>query len=157
MAMLIVSSTSSRRWRFESAHALAWARSNSHLRIARPSQTEVWHGIPLGLRLASKTELLDQCPVPLEVLALQVVQQPAAAADEHEQPAARVVVLRMRAQMLGQLVDALCEQRDLHLRRSGVSPVPAVRADDLLLGFLRERHWAPIRRLPQSGGPIGDA
>src|ERR1041384_7296253 len=41
-------------------------------------------------------------------------------AHEREQPAPRIVVLRVRPQVLGQLVDALCEQRDLHCRRARV-------------------------------------
>ena len=55
--------------------------------------------------LPPQTELLDQGAVALEVRALEVVEQAAAAPDELEQAAARVVVLRVRAQVLGELVD----------------------------------------------------
>src|SRR3954468_14169600 len=69
------------------------------------------------LRLAPEAELLNQRAVGLDVLALEVVQEPAAPAHELEQSAERVVVLRVRAEVLRELVDAPREQRDLHLRR----------------------------------------
>ena len=63
---------------------------------------------------------LDERAVALEVVALQVVEQPAALADEHQQAAARVVVLAVLAQVLGELVDARGQQRDLDLGGAGV-------------------------------------
>src|SRR5262245_26916288 len=95
-----------------------------------------------GLVLPPQAELLDQGAVALEVRALQVVEQPSAAPDELEQAAARVVILRVRAQVLGELVDPGGEKGDLHLRRTGVALVPAVLADDLQLGFLGQSHAA---------------
>src|SRR5204863_109809 len=68
---------------------------------------------------------------------------PAAAADELQEAAPRVVVLRVRAQMLRELVDAPRQQRDLNLRRAGVGVGTAMLADDLLLRFLGERHSNP--------------
>ena len=58
-------------------------------------------------RLAAQAELADQPAVALEVLLLEVVEQPAAPADEHQQAAARVVVVLVVAQVLGEVVDAL--------------------------------------------------
>src|SRR6185312_8586643 len=96
-----------------------------------------------GLVLPPQTELLDQGAVALEVRALEVVEQPATAPDELEQAAARVVVLRVRAQVLGELVDPGGEKGDLNFRRTGVALVPAVLADDLQLGFLGQSHATP--------------
>ena len=53
--------------------------------------------------------------------ALEVVEQAAALADHHQQAAARVVVLLVRLEVLGQVGDALGQDRDLHLRRTGVA------------------------------------
>src|SRR5262245_15220577 len=106
----------------------AGARSNFHSPVLR------------CLSLPPQAELLDQGAVALEVRPLEVVQQTAAAADELEQAAARVVILRVRAQMVGELVDPGGEKGDLHLRRTGVALVPAVLADDLQLGFLGQSH-----------------
>ena len=52
---------------------------------------------------------------PSRSVALQVVQQPAPAADHLQQAAPRVVVLLVRLQVLGEPVDPLGQDRDLHL------------------------------------------
>src|SRR5207302_4902986 len=88
-------------------------------------------------------ELLDESAIALEVSLLEIRQEATAAADELEQTPARVVILRMRAQMLRELVDALREQRDLHLRRARVGLVRPVLTDDVQLGFLRKSQSAP--------------
>jgi hypothetical protein len=53
------------------------------------------------LELAAQAELLDEGAVALEVVLLQVVQEAAAPPDELEQPAPRIVVVLVGAQMLG--------------------------------------------------------
>src|SRR6478752_10500073 len=84
-----------------------------------------------GSVLAAEAELGDQGAVALEVGALEVTEQAAALADQHQQAAARVVVLAVLTQVLGELVDALGEQRDLDLGGSGVGAVAAELGDDL--------------------------
>src|SRR4051812_4727343 len=102
-----------------------------------------FHSPLLVCLLAPEAELLDQGAVALEVLLRQIVEQPAAAADELEQSAARIVILRVRAEMVGELVDAGGQEGDLHLRGPGVGPVPAVLPDDVQLGFLGQSHVEP--------------
>src|SRR5581483_3304361 len=94
------------------------ARSNFHPRV-------------FGCPLPSEPQLLDQCAVPLQVALLQVLQEPPSPADELQEPAARIVVLRMRAQVLGQLVDAAGQQGNLDLRRARIGLGAPVLADDL--------------------------
>src|SRR5439155_14745148 len=65
------------------------------------------------LWLFPDVETLDQVGVALRVLGLEVVEQPAAAPDEHQQAAAGVVILCVRFEMFRQVVDALAENRDL--------------------------------------------
>ena len=48
----------------------------------------------------------------------QVREQPAPLADELQKPASGIVVLGMALEVLRQLLNALCEKRDLHLRPS---------------------------------------
>src|SRR5450830_1888517 len=72
-----------------------------------------WRCCPL--RLLAEAELLDERAVALEVPALQVGQEAAAASDKHQQPTARMMVLALLTQVLGQVVDALCEQGHLDL------------------------------------------
>ena len=69
--------------------------------------------------LPTETELRDERSVPLDVVALQVVQEATTATDEHEQPTARVVVLLVDLQVLREVVDALREDRHLHLGQIG--------------------------------------
>ena len=88
-----------------------------------------------GARLAAQSEPLDEHAVALDVLLAEVAELPAAAPDELEQPAPRVVVVRVLAEVIGEPPDALGQQRDLHLRRTGVSVMRLVVADDLLPTF----------------------
>src|SRR2546423_9102254 len=50
---------------------------------------------------------LTDCPVAVDVLPLQVIQEPAALANQHQQPSPRVVVLRVHLEVLGEIGDAL--------------------------------------------------
>src|SRR5262245_6455997 len=90
--------------------------------------------------LPPEAELLDQRAIPLDVRALEIAEQATPAPDELEQAAPRMVVLRVRAHVLGELVDAGRQKRHLHLGRAGVGAVMAVLLEDLLLRFLRESH-----------------
>src|SRR5689334_15435997 len=56
--------------------------------------------------LLADTEALDHLSVTVDVLALQIVQQSPALADKLEQSAARMMVLRVRLEMLVQIIDA---------------------------------------------------
>src|SRR5262249_17223810 len=70
--------------------------------------------------LLAQAEALDERAVRLDVAALEVVQEAAALADELQQPAARMEILDVRLEMVGEHVDALGEERHLDLGRSGV-------------------------------------
>lgn len=47
---------------------------------------------------------------------MQVIKQPTTLADQAQQSTARMMILLVRREMLGQLVDPGREQRDLNLR-----------------------------------------
>src|SRR5438067_9106486 len=85
----------------------------------------------------SQTESPDDFLVSLRASAVQVGEQPSALTDHAEQPAAACVVVAGGAQMFGEVLDSLGQERDLDLRRAGVFVVTAVRRDHLVL--LRER------------------
>ena len=63
----------------------------------------------------AETQLVDELPIPFQVGALQVLQQAAALAHHFEEPSLPVVVLGVRPEVIGEAVDPLGEQRDLHL------------------------------------------
>src|SRR6266511_1418686 len=84
---------------------------------------------PRTVSLPAKTELRDERSVPLDVVAPEVVEQSTPPSDQHEQASTRVMVLLVDLQMLGEVVDPLGEQSDLHLRRTGVGLMEAVLGD----------------------------
>src|SRR3954454_14321070 len=104
-----------------------------------------------AMLLATQAQLADQRAVALEVLLLQVVQEAAAAADEHQQAAARVVVVLVLAQVLGEVVDARGEQRDLHLGGTRVVLALAEPLDELTFFFGRD--GGHLRRGRLAGAP----
>src|SRR3954471_16350792 len=104
----------------------------------------------IAIALPAKAELADQRAVPLQVLPLEVVEEAAAAANEHQQAAARMVIVLVRAQMLGEVVDAAREHRDLDLGRPGVGLVLAEAGDELALFVCSQRH---MRRGRLAGAP----
>src|SRR5262245_19456970 len=82
--------------------------------------------------LLAEVEPLDEAAVLVRVLIAQVIEQLAPLAHQLEQPAPRVEILDVRLEMLGEAVDALGEERDLHLGRAGVGSRALV-----LLHYLR--------------------
>src|SRR5205085_2279925 len=103
-----------------------------------PRLGEVWREARGGL--AAQAELADEFVIPFDVSTLEVVEQAPALRDHLEQPPARVVVLLVSLEVLGQLVDTLREQSYLHLRRPRVAFVRLVLVDDAFLYFRRCRH-----------------
>src|SRR5674476_1116302 len=64
-----------------------------------------------SVKLTAQLQLLGDRLITAQVGGLQIIQQPAALADHHQKTTARAVILLVRLQMLGQMVDALGEQR----------------------------------------------
>src|SRR5712691_721299 len=90
--------------------------------------------------LAAEPEPCDDGAVARVVLLDQIRKKATALADELEEAATRMVVLRKASEMLGQALDPLRQERDLDLRRSGVTFLGGKPGQDLLLCFPRERH-----------------
>ena len=86
--------------------------------------------------LLTDTQLGDDRSVAVDVLLGQVVQQAAALADHHEKAAAGVIVVLVGAQVLGELLDAVGEDRDLDLGGAGVALMGGVLGDELGFCFL---------------------
>ena len=83
---------------------------------------ELAHTPVAGARcvLAAEAQLLEQSLVARLLGALQVVQKRAAVVDHLDQTATGVVVLGVLLEMLGEALDALRENRDLHVRGARV-------------------------------------
>ena len=82
--------------------------------------------IPGQRRLLADAELADHGLVSLGVVFLQIVQQAATLADQHEKSAARAVVFLVRLEVLRQLANPLAQQSDLNFRATGIARMRAV-------------------------------
>src|SRR5688572_8106108 len=92
--------------------------------------------------LLADAEAADQLRVAFRILALQVVQQAAALADQLEQAPTGMVILGVHLEVLGEVVDPVAENGDLHFRRTRVRIVRAICPDDPALAVLRQSHWS---------------
>src|SRR5438132_16062 len=71
---------------------------------------------------------------------LEVVEEPPPLADEHEQPAPRVMVVAVGPEVLGEVVDARREQRYLHLGRARIGLRLPELLDDFALRLDGQAH-----------------
>ena len=85
--------------------------------------------------LSTQTQTLDQSTVAVDVNALEVIKQTTTVTDHEQQTTTRVVIVLVLLEVLGQVGDALGEQRDLNLRGAGVALMGSVLSDDVLLFF----------------------
>src|ERR1041385_5276487 len=89
--------------------------------------------------LLANAELVDDGAITLEVGLLEVIDKTAAAADEFEEAAAAVMILRVRLEMLGEIGDAVREKRDLHFRGARVAFMDGELGNEVGLLFLGGR------------------
>jgi hypothetical protein len=78
--------------------------------IARPKP-----GDDENVVLATQTEAADDGPITLDVVVPDVVQETATPTDQLQQPSSGVMVALVHFEVLGEMRDALGEDRDLHL------------------------------------------
>lgn len=85
--------------------------------------------------LLSETELLNNGTVAIDVLLLKIVQKITALTNHLKKAAARVVVVVVELQVLGEVSNSLGENGDLYLGRACVTLVCCVSLDDFGLYF----------------------
>ena len=71
----------------------------------------------------TETKVRDDLAVTFEVCALEVVEQPAPPSDHLQQALPAVMILRVSAEVVGQVVDVLGENCDLNLGRTRIGSV----------------------------------
>jgi hypothetical protein len=86
------------------------------------SKTEGWlkQKSRASVKLFAQLQFFGDRLVTAHVGALEVIQQAATLADHHQQPATGAVILLGGLQVLGQMVDALRQQRNLHIGGTGI-------------------------------------
>jgi hypothetical protein len=71
-------------------------------------------------KLVAQLELFGDGGVPFHVRVVKIIEQAAALTNHHQKAAAGAVVFFVALQVLGQMVDTLGEQRDLHVSGTSV-------------------------------------
>src|SRR5580704_17697103 len=101
-----------------------------------------WCGLNnCGRKFLKESALLPQAEsfhnpaVAIRVATVQIVQQPTALVDHHDQPATRCVVLRVALEVVRKVADALAQQCDLHFRGTCIFCVYTELLDHRCLGF----------------------
>src|SRR5436190_24057713 len=84
---------------------------------------------------AAQPDASDQSLVTRRARLLEIIQQTAPLADHDEQSAPRVEILFVCRQVIGQVADALTQDGDLNLRRSGIALLRGVLCDMRLLAL----------------------
>ncbi len=87
----------------------------------------------LAGKLMTEAEFLNHSFVATGIVSLEVVEQAATLADQHEKTAARAVIFLVHLEVFRQSTNALAQQSDLNFRATGVGSVGAVLVDE---GFL---------------------
>src|SRR5437773_5960177 len=104
---------------------------------------------PLSAELPADAQLFDDRAIPLGVFLAQVVEQRAALADQHQQPAPRMMILRVLLEVLGQAVHPLGQERDLDFGRARVAFVRAELLDQALLTVEGQWHRGGLLQSPR--------
>lgn len=92
-------------------------------------------------RLSAKLQFLEDRGVAIEVGALEIVEELTAASGHSDEAAARVEVLAVVAKVLGEVLNAGCEKRDLHFARAGVLLVGTEFLDDCCFVDCGVAYW----------------
>jgi hypothetical protein len=82
--------------------------------------------------LLADAELPNDRLIALGIVSFEVVEQATPLADQHEQAAARAVVLLVRLEVVGQLANAFTDDGDLNLGTPRVSRVRLILVNDRL-------------------------
>ena len=84
--------------------------------------------------------LLEQGLVARLVLSLDVIEQRTARRDHFQQAAAGMVVLHVALEVVGEIVDAFLQDRDLDLGRAGIPGLVGIGLDDFRFTLCGNRH-----------------
>jgi len=85
--------------------------------------------------LLAKLQLLGHGLVAVQVYRLEVIQETPPLADHHQQPTTRTVILLILLKMLGEMIDTLGEQSNLHVCRTGIALMELKITNRLCLGL----------------------
>jgi hypothetical protein len=90
--------------------------------------------------LVTETQRLDESRITVLIFRLQVFQKAATLTNEFQQPTAGMMILLVRGEMAGQLIDSLGDECDLNLGGTGIAFFLSELSDNLGLFRLMKRH-----------------
>ena len=102
--------------------------------------------------LSPQAKIGNQAAIPFDILISEVLEKSSALADHHQQTPPAVMVLFIDLQVLGEVANALGEQRDLNLGRTRVRVVQPMFFDNRLRVFHAEVSFEKRKRGRTSGG-----
>jgi hypothetical protein len=86
--------------------------------------------------LLTQSKLLDDLTIPIQIIDPQVFQMSPTLANHLQETPAGMLILLVRLQMFGQVVDASAQERYLNLRGTGIRGVSAVGRNRVRFLFL---------------------
>ena len=85
--------------------------------------------------LSSQAKGFDNRSVTLNIVAFNIIEQPATFTNEHQQSTTRVVIFLMHLQMLGQICNPMGKKSNLDFRGSGIGIMLFVSINQFFFGF----------------------
>jgi hypothetical protein len=83
---------------------------------------------------------LDQALIPLKIAFLEIVEMPPPLSYHLQEAPAGMVILNVNLEVLGEVLDTLTQQGDLHFRRAGIRLMNPKLLDHSLLLLLSNSH-----------------
>ena len=81
------------------------------------------------VRLVTEAKIGDDLPIAFDVGSLEIIEEATATTNHFQQALPAVVILRVRPEVTGKVVDVIREDRNLNLRRACIGLVRAVLFD----------------------------
>jgi hypothetical protein len=91
--------------------------------------------------LPFQTQGIDNGPVAVDIFEFDVIEQPAASANQHQQPSAGMMIFLVNLQMFGKVGNAVGQKAYLHFWRSRIGLVQFEFFDQYLLILCCKSHF----------------
>lgn len=89
--------------------------------------------------LLAEAEAGDELPVTIHITVVEVAKLAPSLADKHQQAPPCVIVVLVRLEVRGEVLDPLCQHRDLDLRGTGITGVDSVLPDQFFFALFRQQ------------------
>jgi hypothetical protein len=130
---------------------VSFAIVQEHQGLKNPLVLCIFHHKRIAGELAAQTKPLNDTAIAIFIALAEITQQAAAATDQFQQAAPRVMVVNMGAQMFNQLQNPLGEQGNLHLGRTGIGSMHPIILNDCCFFLFFERHGFLLDNRAQAG------